>query len=311
MKKKLLGTIVMLLLVIITNIGCSTNKEIKQNNTGGKTCFVQKLSSLYSGDNEISLMFYSNEEDYSSWNLDNIEETILIIGNSRFDVKISDLKINENTVGKNYHQGYMVISGELSETSGYSYLELKKKDNQNTIKYKLGEYSIVKDKGCDNFEDLDFECGGVVKTDENGEVFNYGIIMRIEAEKNIVIRNIDFGLDKVIIDNANYIIYDEYTYKNEIYDLIDSASYDKKVKSAYLKNKIGDKDTSLNIELKKEKYYIYFPLEYAENYSMEESVVSIEYALSKHPEKNKNITNSFTYFIEMSKNEETIEKMFK
>ena len=174
----------------------------------------------------------------------------------------------------------------------------------------MGKYSFV--KNIYNFKDIElFDAGGVVKTDEQGYVFNYGIVLNVFTNKEIEITDINFGLNNdVVIDQTGIKTFSENEYKTKIFNLIDNAELNKIIDSAYNKRFFNQRELECKINLKKGKTYIYIPLKYSKdnNISLSEAVITVKYKVEG---KEAKTSNSAVFFAEVSRDISQIEKMFK
>ncbi|MEE0715710.1 MAG: hypothetical protein UCH84_03860 [Eubacterium sp.] len=297
--------IYLFIIIIISILAVGLN--VFKNNTKDKAenvKFTKILSSFYEGQIDLSLSFKCNKNRLDSWRKKNIEYAKLEIGAESFDVNIADVNIYDAELEDNKYRGSMSISGEFEQSSGQAYLVIKKKNKDRCEKYNVGKIAIIKN-GNDEFQDCYFEMGGVVKTDEKDNVFNYGIVINLEAYKKINIKSVSMGLEDEVRVTKDYSIYDEKEYKTNIYDLINNTSLDKKIKNIYTKKKfeLNTKLEHFSIDINKGKKYLIFPLKYryGEEESLNEAVIMIKYVVDGKI-KEKVVSNSGVFYIDMNRN---------
>lgn len=312
---KYIRRIVLGVAMILALVACG--KDSKVSNDAMKTCFIEYAQSIVAGENVLDLIFYCNENDLTRWRMENIEELYIEIqdkenGNSKIvEGEISYLDVSEKAIFDAYYAGAIGVKGNFREASGNAYLCIQNKDDTEVKKYELGVCNIIKKENKEFEEINEFVCGGVVKADEQENVFTYGIVIHMGVENAITISGIDLGIDMVGIDNEEYIIYTPEEYQSQIFDSLEQTTFDQIVEEAYTKKYVEELDSTLNLTLEKGEYYIYFPLEYVNSsqLTVEQSIIRINYTTQDMKDFTY-VSDCYPYFVEYSKSQDTLEELF-
>lgn len=311
MRKFISGCIVCFMVLCLT--GCKDEKQKKEVVKPNGDCvakFVNYMQSIATGDNEFDLLFYCDDAVKSAWAKDNIEEVSIKIGESNTTV-MSVENIELTNEGK-YCRGVITLTGEFDqECSGVMSLLVLMKNNKEEQRYALGECAVVDNNKTDYSDINQLQCGGVVKMDDKENVYTYGIIAHVETDCDLSIKKIDLALDQVGLDTNNYVIYSPQEYKQKIEKSLDETTFDEINKDAYKKRKVSSLKKTINLQLKKGEYYIYFPLVFMSDAlpGLVQSVIKLKYMNSKGKEISF-VSNCFPYFSEFSKSESVVNDMF-
>ena len=309
MKKFVSGWVICF--VFLCLMGCNDGQQ-KENveEAEGISRFVPYTQSITTGHNEFDLLFYCDEEDKSVWVKDKIDEVSIQIGKS--NTTVMSMENVELVDSGDYYKGIMKITGEFEqECSGDMYLLVSMKEKGKQQKYELGKCAVVDNSRTDYSDITQMQCGGVVKMDEKENVYTYGVITHVETGRDISIKKIDLALEHIGLATDQYVIYSHKEYKEKIENSLDETTFDKICKDAYIKKRVDFLNNTIDLDLKKGEYYIYFPLVFTENDTpgLVQSVIRIQYTNGTDKEKGF-VSNCFPYFSEFSKNETVVKNMF-
>ena len=108
------------------------------------------------------------------------------------------------------------------------------------------------------------------------------------------------------------IIFSPQEYKEKIENSLDETRFDEIYKDAYTKKKVDSLKNTIDLDLKKGEYYIYFPLTFTEDETpaLIQSVIKLEYTDGKAGNGNICfISDCFPYFSEYTKSETVVKHM--
>lgn len=313
MNRRVIRTIFLIIIIMLVCVGCTNKKNNKKkgNEVLHHTVFCRYSQSFCVGDNAIDLMLFTDDKDVGNWTIDNLDSAKIQIGYVVVPAEIQMLEIEDKLLYDKYHRGNMVVTADLQECSGDAFLCIKFKGEDEIVKYPLGSYG-VSDYSNNSYDGIvQLVSGGVIKTDEEGNVFTYGVIVHCEIGKELTITKVDFGLDSAGLSTDKYVIYSPDEYKNNIRTSLDEVTFDQHVSNAYEKRFVSKINNEANILLGKGEYYLYFPVEYIDSESpvVSQATICISYMTSEGVEGSF-VSNCNPFFMEYTKDEQVIDKMF-
>ncbi len=256
MKKRFLYFALVIFLLVG---GCAKEEEISQVNAAG-TEFYRLYQSYPAGNVSLDRSFYVTEEDLDLWKEAEIAESYVQIGYKTVGVSLEQVQISENRIYNTFYIGYMVISGEFSETEGDAYLILRFASETERRTYYLGEISILDSGENAGTEIQSLVSGGVVLQDEDGWVNTYGVVIHCTIANPITLIGLGFGLENMGLDGSRAVIYSPQEYQKEIYTAIEQSCLDEVMADAY-QMQYGDSfSEETQITLEEGEYYIYLPI---------------------------------------------------
>ena len=295
MKKRIFGAAVVIVAIVLIIVAFNS----KNDNQKEKVKFDKLLSSLYTGSQQLNLNFKCYNPNRASWKKSNIESVRVAVGSDEFDVNVDELKLEDELIDNKYYMGHITLSGEFETSIGDdARLIVKEKDDNEEHSYEIGTLVFINDEN-ENYKECSFvNAEAVLKTDNNDNVYNYGIIIELNTNKNIEISNVRLGLDNYVEVDNNYKIFNQQNFE-EIHSMIGDSKLENKIKDVYKKKfyeTIIIED--LGLKLQKGKNYVYFPLKYKKGntLSLDEAVISINYK-SSGENKEKVVTNSATFYV--------------
>ena len=306
-KKKIWhGWIICLLMLCLT--GCNERQNKKDTGkTEGVSWFAPYTQSLGIGANEFDLLFYCDKADKSVWAKENIGDVLIRIGTDTTEMSVKSIELTDDG---EYYRGTIKLTGTFSnECWGDMYLLVSEKDKEEQQKYELGECYVIDNRETDFTDISRLQCSGVLKTDEKENIFTYGVILNIETECEITIRKIDLALYRTGLDTDHYIIFSPQEYKSKVEGCVEETRFNEIFKDAYIKKTADRLNNTIELDLKKGEYYIYFPLVFEEENipGLIQSVVKLEYTDGKPGNGNISfVSDCFPYFTEPKKSEQTV-----
>ena len=306
--KKALCICLAALFICLCAAGCS---QAKSEENVPLSQFNQYSQSCCTSSTVFELTFFTKAEEVSKWDENNIIYSALKIGNVGVEVEIDSIVLSENLIYETYYMGYMTLNVDLKETSGTALLQIQFADEETVREFDLGNISVL-DNGTTNYADVaQMVCGGIVATDEDGNVFTYGVVIHCELLNDITITQIGFGLEDVGVDADACIVYTPAEYANGVRDAIDNTEFDQYCDSAYEKKYVDVIDGSADIQLSVGEYYLYFPIQFTgeDVPALNQGVIVLTYENASGSE-NTFISSSWPYFTEMSKPRAVLDEMF-
>lgn len=206
MKKRIFGAAVVIVAIVLIIVAFNS----KNDNQKETVKFDKLLSSLYTGSQQLNLNFKCYNPNRASWKKSNIESVRVAVGSDEFDVNVDELKLEDELIDNKYYMGHITLSGEFETSIGDdARLIVKKKDDNEEHSYEIGTLVFINDEN-ENYKECSFvNAEAVLKTDNNDNVYNYGIIIELNTNKNIEISNVRLGLDNYVEVDNNYKIFNQ------------------------------------------------------------------------------------------------------
>ena len=306
MKKYFCFTVVFLL-AMTCFYGCGKN-EIDLEDA---TRFIEYSQSCATNNTTMDFTFFTKKPGLALWSNERILGCSIKVGNVETPARINQVDVSDRPIYDEYYMGNISVNADLKEAQGEACLVIQFDTEESVCEFSLGTLSIL-DNGSTTFDSVSqLIAGGVVATDENDNVFTYGIIVHCEIAEPITITEIGLGLNNVGLIADDCIIYTPSEYQGDIVDLIDNTEYDQLVPMAYTKQYAEYIDKSADIELDAGEYYIYFPVVITDDDVPAVNQASIVFKYrAQSGEDHTFVSSSWPFFSEMTKSVDMLEKMF-